>query len=599
MASVKDTSPKISNSACMFSITRLLQHFNDANVKKFRQLLIKELGYDNEAQLLCKILLIISRSMTNETLQVLKNATMTLAEQQPSKDDKTVSVCTQMKQKYKDRLSNLNSDIIDYFGTFLSKKQSIEIGYLNKQLYIETQKQSYLLKRLNDPPLVLNSNQCEKFFDKQTNQFPYSLPTHLHLSICNIEQQQQLQHSQWYTKNAFSVLNNFQCDSYVNECLAAIPIKQFFCQNRNRNLQHFTQQARSSQIKKFEISATVWNKEAITTFCNNFTQYFILDCKNNVNNVRNIEQLTVENTDTTIHDMSELLLTLGQISNKIKMISCQLHVDTINELQAIFHTNLKAFEYDVYSIVEIDNNSSNNNNNDNEIKHNYNISDFDVTDLQISIIVQRAKRYAHKKRSLFRSITKQLRMQGKVQCLKIHLLGRKECRIHLRPIFFDVFNIENAIDMVMDHGNVVPTNIGNAHNGINTVMNETIMIIIHDDENLYTFAEILDLFNNNRLKILDSTINNVQKITFEFCLKEIYHTSIKPGDWNRPIWRQESDSEYPVDSNTIEYTNCELEEMELGVLYQNIIKWLQSIQNKYGSDKLKQAIYLHMFFNKI
>ena len=46
---------------------------------------------------------------------------------------------------HKDPLSSLNSDIIDHIGAFLTKKASIEFGYVNKQLYIETRKLSYIL----------------------------------------------------------------------------------------------------------------------------------------------------------------------------------------------------------------------------------------------------------------------------------------------------------------------------------------------------------------------------------------------------------------------------------------------------------------------
>ena len=591
---VTTITPKISNTACMFSITRLLDQFNDANTSKFRQLLIKELNYDNETQLLCKILPLLHKSMTNESLQVLKHETMKLAQQQPSKYDKTMSVTKQIQQKYKDRLSNLHSDIIDYFGTFLDKKQSIEIGYLNKQLYIETQKQSYLLKRLNDPPLVVTETAVDKLFAKETNLFAYSLPRHLHLKLYD-EKQQQLHDSQWYKKNAFSILNSFTCQYTVNQCLAAIPVEQFFCQKRNRNLNHFAQQhvqeqrtngyaqARSPQIKKFECIASLWNKEAITTFCNNFNNYFVHNCKNDVNNIRNIEQLTVENKTFIVEGMhmtQSLLLTLGQISKKIKMENCALYFDNINDLKRIFHSNLKALEYDSYTIAKINNNNNNDGN-----KFNSNVKmHFDVTDLEISIIVHEAWDYVNPKRSLFSTIIKQLRLQGKVQCLKISFMREKEIRNNLRSIVFDVFNIARDTDT-------------DTHN--NTGMNETIMIIIHEEETLYTFAEILALFNDHRLRILDSAINNVQKIMFQFCLTKVYGEPIKPGDWGGTMWSYQSDTKYPIDTNKIECKNCDLEKKELGVLYQNVITWFQNIQNKYGNDKLEEHFYLHLTFNKI
>ena len=582
---VAGMTPKISNTACIFSITRLLQHFNDVNVKKFRQLLIKASECSNEAQLLCNILPSLSESMTNESLTILKNETMALAEQQSSKYDKTISLYKEMQQKYKDRLSNLHSDIIDYFGTFLCKKQSIELGYLNKQLYIETQKQSYLLKRLNinDPPVVLDDIRLDKLFHKQTNLFSYTLATQLHLNIKNSRQQQRLQHSSWYKNNAFFVLNSFTCQYNVDQCLATIPIKQFFCQNRNRNLNHFTRQARSKQIKKFECIGKTWNQKAITTFCNNFNDYFVHDCKNNMNNIRNIEQLTMRNTknNKTIDDTSQLLLTLGQISKKIKMENCAVYIDDINQLKRIFHSNLRQLEYDlessVYSIG---------------IDYVHGISHVDVTDLEVSIIVKNAHNYSYMYQTRsFRSILKQLRLQGKVQCLKISLLKR-EFKENLQRIFVDVFNIAtNATDT--DNDNV-------SSKSINTGTNETIMIIVHqEEETLFTFAEILSLFHEMRLSMLNSAFNNIQKVIFQFCLEKVHDRQIKAGKWAGRMWKQKSDNEYPVDSNKIEHKNCDLEEKNLGVLYQNIIKWFQNMQQKYGNDKLKEEFYLHLTLNKI
>ena len=61
-----------------------------------------------------------------------------------------MTVCKYVQQQHNDIISKLHThDIIDHLGTFLSKQQSIELGYLNKQLFVETQKHSYLLKTCN------------------------------------------------------------------------------------------------------------------------------------------------------------------------------------------------------------------------------------------------------------------------------------------------------------------------------------------------------------------------------------------------------------------------------------------------------------------
>ena len=251
------------------------------------------------------------------------------------------------------------------------------------------------------------------------------------------------------------------------------------------------------------------------------------------------------------------------------MYNCALYIDDIDQLKKIFHSNLKELEYDVNSVVKI----SNNGDNSNSILYIPDL-EFDATDLEISIVVGNSSCW-NQMNSLFSKIIKQLRLQGKVQCFKISFLRQKEHRKGMTPIFLYIFNAAKYVHI-----------------------NEKIMIIIHEQETLYTFAEILILLNKNRLKILDSTINNVQTIVFEFCLSNVYK-KIKPGAWRASMWRYQSDREYPVDSNKIECKNCHLETKELGVLYQNIIKWFQNIHKRYGNDKLKQTFYLHLTLNKI
>ena len=131
-------------------------------------------------------------------------------------------------------------------------------------------------------------------------------------------------------------------------------------------------------------------------------------------------------------------------------------------------------------------------------------------------------------------------------------------------------------------------------------MKQYILIKIHEQEILFTFAEILLLSNEYRSQILNSSINNVQTITFQFCLSQVYDKQIKSGDWYGSMWKHKSDGEYPVHSNHIECKNCDLKRQELGVLYQNAIKWFQNIQKQYGNDKLnQQSFYLHLMLNKI
>ena len=93
-------------------------------------------------------------TLSNKSTIIIKNKAMEIADSQTiinneNKSSRT-TIYKYVQEKYKDSFCDLNSDIIDYIGSFLTKHESIEFGYLNKQLYIETQKLSYLLQRCKD-----------------------------------------------------------------------------------------------------------------------------------------------------------------------------------------------------------------------------------------------------------------------------------------------------------------------------------------------------------------------------------------------------------------------------------------------------------------
>ena len=143
----------------IIATSRLLPHFSTENISVIKSCILEQLGCENESQFLCKVLQSLYPKMPLESTTIIKDKATQIADQQPmilsnskqpptatsknvANSDKTVF--KHIQQRYTDPLSRLHSDIIDYLGTFLNKKQSIEIGYLNKQLYIETQKYSYL-----------------------------------------------------------------------------------------------------------------------------------------------------------------------------------------------------------------------------------------------------------------------------------------------------------------------------------------------------------------------------------------------------------------------------------------------------------------------
>ena len=161
---------------------RLVKHFNKENIEKFKETLFKHLKCSNEQDFICTVLnqLYQHPILSDHTFSSLKSDAITIAQNQIVSKNRNLYdfVLTQ----YTDILSKLPSNTIDYVGSFLNKSESIEFGYLNKQLYIETQKQSYLFQRKNDPELKLDMPKLESLLSsKNNNPFHYSLPTQLRI----------------------------------------------------------------------------------------------------------------------------------------------------------------------------------------------------------------------------------------------------------------------------------------------------------------------------------------------------------------------------------------------------------------------------------
>ena len=60
--------------------------------------------------------------------------------------------------KQNDCLSQMPSNVVEHFGQYLTQKESIEFGYINKQLCFETHTKSFTLNRrtMNDETFELD-----------------------------------------------------------------------------------------------------------------------------------------------------------------------------------------------------------------------------------------------------------------------------------------------------------------------------------------------------------------------------------------------------------------------------------------------------------
>ena len=190
----------------IIATSRLLPHFTPHNVNALKTCIFDQLGCKNESEFLCKALVSLYKTMSVESTSNIKDKAIQIADSQTIKQACIVNTCSvaadvsinqiatstnmtvrkYVQQQHNDIISKLDTyDIIDHLGTFLSKQESIELGYLNKQLFVETQKYSYLLRRCacNDAEMYLNDDNMLKLIWSQSEVFNFCLATDLSVDV--------------------------------------------------------------------------------------------------------------------------------------------------------------------------------------------------------------------------------------------------------------------------------------------------------------------------------------------------------------------------------------------------------------------------------
>ena len=214
----------------IISIHRLLPHFSAENVDVMKSCIFEQLECDNESQFLCKALQSLCKTLSIESTSIIQERAIRIADSQnitQSNANNRITVYKYIQQQCNDPFSQLHSDIIDYFGAFLSKKQSIEFGYLNKQLYIETQKHSYLIKRCNDKCLNLTNSHLDRMIWQHNDGFDYAFGKDLTLSM-----DKEFHVSKIVSfNNFFGRISSLKCCHF--SCLSYIPVDMLFNSTHN------------------------------------------------------------------------------------------------------------------------------------------------------------------------------------------------------------------------------------------------------------------------------------------------------------------------------------------------------------------------------
>ena len=363
-----------SNFANVLITTRLLPYFNNDNVAAMKSCIFGELKCANEKEFLCKVLTLINASLSNKSTTIIKNKAMEIADSQPlsllTKAKSASTVLKLIEDRYNDPLSNLNGYIIDLVGLFLTKQESILFGYLNKQLYIETQKLSYLLQRCKDTyqnrlsshPFVLDLSRASALLWSGSSAYNYNFPLHLSLTntYCRFGSRIRYPWKQILKKKFFSNfflrVNYLEC--HILDLIPHIPISVLF----NSRCKFYDSDESREYMPQFSIAGSYPNNDtdydkrfesSIDSFCQKFEKYKQVNSSKmrkikcfrfDIERSFEVGGCSDEYTGWRMpYELKRFFLLCCGMSQEI-VIHCSLQrlgINTVNELKQMFHSNLK------------------------------------------------------------------------------------------------------------------------------------------------------------------------------------------------------------------------------------------------------------------
>ena len=574
----------------MISTTRLLPHFSSTNVDAIKSCLFDQLGIETESQFLCIVLNSVYKTLSVESLSIIRCKAIEIAENQlityctPTRNTMTqhqsnITVYKYIEQQHNNGFCQLHGDIIDYFGTFLNKKQSIEFGYLNKQLFLETQKQSYLLKRCKDNIFKFNSNKCDKMLIGKNDMFNCTFPRLLTLDLkshhfCMVPKMP-------YFSNFFRRLSVLNCNSLAS--LYCVPLKYAFVKHKNC----YPDSESCDNFDGFKVvSALVSNERLIPAaikqvdiICEKFDR-LILDHSNSPDKIRGIKQFTFKsfgmvaqkNINNCMNLLAKrILMRFGSISKSIDLRMTELTFDNISEIKKFFHCDLRHIYFDGFSpiIIKIDRHVKQNISHENHMH---------VASLEsIAFDTRRA-------RPNVPSCIDTLNEFDKL-CIRRNV---KRYTLHWRPPFV------TGRDFV---GQIVPLDIGSDVNVFDTIffqdydkhpLLESIIIKFEDDQYLLALARLLIYFQQHYTQLfVDRKLYLTHFQTIEIHIHSIWMLEdelqrIPQVTSNPELFEQERNKEYIVDDKMIEIKSDELKQgiASFGIIFENVFYCLQQMKKK-------------------
>ena len=555
----------------VISTTRLLPHLCATNINVIKLCIFEQLEIKTDAEFLDMALKTLYKSLSPESLSIIKNKAIELAENQlmehsqsnakaSSQQQGNMTVYKYIQNKYDKGLCRLPSDIIDYLGTFLSKQESIEFGYLNKHLFIETQKQSYLLKRCNDDVFGFTPARYNQMILGKNDAFNYTFPQSLTLRLKS-------RHANMVEKipffnNFFRRLSVLHCNSFAS--LFCVPLHHVFVKHRN----YYPNSESCDNIDLFRVSGYLGTsteaaiKEA-DIICKNFDR-LILEHSGD-DKIRGIKQFEYLSSLAYMNSFAKRLFTrFCSISKSIHLSRTKFTFDTISEIKSIFHPDLKHIYFDYLSEIHLNIDMKN-------VENGVEIAPTSLENIEFETEEQ----------------------ENVASC--IDTLNQ-----------FDKFGIRQNIKQYTlrwdQPSALVSLEIGNAVNVFDKIffqdydkhpLLESIIIKVEDDTVLVGLPRLLLYFHQHykqlfverkfylkHFQTIEIEIDNSWMSGYDIDLQEYPH-----GTTNPEFFDQKRNKEYSIDDKRIEISSNELKkEIEsFGIVYQNTCYWLTRRQDKSGT----------------
>ena len=336
----------------LIQTSRMLESFTTHDVAIMEQIILNELGTTDKKSLLRLILQLCQSKLSTESITIINNKANELS-------TKYAII------KENDQMSRLNSNVIQHFGAFLNKKESIAFGFLNRYLFIESHKKSFILNRRSiNEDICLNSELLTNIINDKNDSVKYYYPTNvLCVDIDNginrydFDNFMSNNNNKILFESLFNSVSSIYLGSSTSSIYQHIPIHKLFDRKLNDN-------------KSLNIDITAENNEyyykELNKFLHNYQQYYQLDCNNENAKIRKINNLKITNISESKFDFTKLNGNFEHL--EIDTYDQSIYVSSIDQLNTMIHKGLKSLTFSFFGhlpcpFAEVLINSTNNDNN--------------------------------------------------------------------------------------------------------------------------------------------------------------------------------------------------------------------------------------------